>query len=237
MQEKNLEKLETILKLLNDSVTKEEFVKNFETVLKVVQDIKKRQEQAVQQIEQTYANLLTKQSSDHSTALTDLKGQVDEVFVGQRLNEIEARIDEALNRVLAAAAKVKDGKDGKPGRDGKDGKDGKPGRDGKDAPKDTNLDKRFDELRQEIARIPRRGTRKIPVVKRVNLTSQVNGSTRSFSLPQDTVEVLGVFGTQFPITFDNTDWTLSGHTLTLASGITTPAAGQTLFALVEVLFY
>lgn len=97
------------------------------------------------------------------------------------------------------------------------------------------------QVSERISKIPKStgkfGMRKIPIVKRVNLTSQCNGATKSFKLPKDTVAVLGVFGTQFPITFDEADFTLTGNTLTLADGITAPASGQTLYVLVETLFY
>lgn len=102
------------------------------------------------------------------------------------------------------------------------------------------LKKEIVDLREQITRIPRgkaTGMKKIVYTRRVNLTTQVDGNTRDFTLPSDTIGVLGLFGTQFPITFDTADWNVSGRTLTLASGITTPLAGQTLFALVETQFY
>ena len=102
------------------------------------------------------------------------------------------------------------------------------------------LEEELEKIEAKITAIPKGrigGMRKIPIVKRINLTSQIDGQTRSFSLPRDTVDILGIWGTQFPLNFDTADWSFSGNTLTLASGITTPASGQTLFALVETLFY
>ena len=100
-----------------------------------------------------------------------------------------------------------------------------------------------EELRKEIdevRRLPRgrMGMRKIPIVKRHNLTSLTDGSTRAFTLPRDTIDVLGVWGTDFPQNYNPlTDWTLSGQTLTLSSGFPAPASGSTLFAIIETLFY
>ena len=103
------------------------------------------------------------------------------------------------------------------------------------------LEEEIAKLRSEISSIPRGrgggGRGKSFVLKRVNLTSQLDGSTRAFTMPQDTVDIIGVFGTQFPQQFNTTDWTFSGRTLTLSDGVSPPAAGQTLFALVETLFY
>lgn len=156
----------------------------------------------------------------------------------------------------------RDGKDGKDGRDGIDGKDGKDGIDGKDGEPGTYInlnelwdkieekirDKQFEELdalrkefSEQLSKIPRGklGMRKIPIVKSVDLTSQVDGATVAFTLPNDTVKVLGVWGTQFPITFrQDVDWAFSGRTLTLQTDqLGTPQAGQTLWALIETLFY
>lgn len=102
------------------------------------------------------------------------------------------------------------------------------------------LEDEIKKLRDEITNIPkgRGGSRgKIPVVRAVYLTDQCDGSTKAFTLPKDTVRVISIQGTQFPVIFDSADFTLSGNTVTLASGITAPASGQTLVAMVETLFY
>lgn len=104
------------------------------------------------------------------------------------------------------------------------------------------LEAALQELRGLIAAVPRGrvgGARKIQYTRSINLTSQVDGSTSTFTLPRDTVRVLGVFGTQFPMNFnENVDWTFAGVTLTLVtSQVGVPQSGQTLWALVETLFY
>lgn len=103
------------------------------------------------------------------------------------------------------------------------------------------LEEGIAELRGLIAAVPRGGRalgmRKVPIIKRYSLTSQVNGSARSFTVPNDTVEILGIWGTQHPITFDTADWTFVGNTITLANTVSTPQAGQTLHAIIETLFY
>lgn len=110
--------------------------------------------------------------------------------------------------------------------------------------KENKADKKeIEDVKKEIEAVKalprgRIGMRKVPVIQSINLTSQLNGSLKAFSLPRDTVRVLGVFGTQFPINFNaDTDWTFAGQTLTLADHIGAPESGQTLYALVETLFY
>lgn len=158
------------------------------------------------------------------------------------------------------------GDKGETGRDGKDGKDGEfiIGLAGKDGSSDTALQVRdkletlkgedrldkenirglieeINALKEMIVRIPRgkaMGRVKVPIMRPVNLTSFVDGLTRSFTLPPDTTQVIGVWGSQFPFTLDrDNDWTLSGNVLTLGSQVATPQAGQTLWVLAEVLFY
>ena len=66
-----------------------------------------------------------------------------------------------------------------------------------------------------------------------------NCATSAFTLDPDVVDVLGVFGTQFPVNFNaGTDWTFAGRTLTLVTAqVGIPQAGQTLWVLADVLFY
>jgi len=98
------------------------------------------------------------------------------------------------------------------------------------------LNDSVDELRRRP--MGHMGMRKVPIIKRYNLSSQVNGSLKAFTLPMDTVEVLGVFGSQFPLNFNpGTDWTFSGRTLTLADAVSAPAQGETLYVIIETLFY
>lgn len=68
-----------------------------------------------------------------------------------------------------------------------------------------------------------------------SLSSQCDGITKSFTMPRKTVNVLSIFGTQFPVNFDTGDFTFSGFTITLGASVGAPEAGQTLYALYESL--
>jgi len=99
----------------------------------------------------------------------------------------------------------------------------------------------LEKLRKEFQRVMSNramGMKKITSVRSVNLTSQTNGSLKAFTMPSGTLKVLGVWGTQFPITFDeDVDFTFVGRTLTLTGAVDAPAADQTLMALIETQFY
>lgn len=80
------------------------------------------------------------------------------------------------------------------------------------------------------------GAKKNNTVAKFSLSSQCNGSNKDFTLPIGTTEVLGLFGTQFPVQYDTSgDWTFSGRTLTLGASVGAPQTGQTLWALIVTL--
>lgn len=127
-QETNLNKLEQILKLLDGSVTKEEFLKAFENVVNLVLKIEKRNTEAVDLLEKNYSALIEKIQNDHSSTLSDLKSQVNDVFVGDQLKRIREEHDLRMKLADEKISSVRNGNDstvpgpeGKPGRPGKDG--------------------------------------------------------------------------------------------------------------------
>ena len=109
-QDKNLIKLENLIKLLDEQVTKEDFTKAFEQVLNLVVQIEKRTADAISSLEKTYANLMDKMQNNHSSAYSDLKGQVDHVFVNDRINEMKKEHDAKMTEMDKKIANVKDGK-------------------------------------------------------------------------------------------------------------------------------
>lgn len=236
-----LEKLESILNIVDDGLTREEFVQSFEAVLKLIVEAEEKHQQAMNA-------LLDELTRKVNKKLTEVKDGKDSEVPGPQ---------------GPIGPRGEPGKDGKDGKDGKSGINGKNGKDGKDGSPDTpeqvrdkleslNGDDRLDksaikglddELEKLVGQIKSkkggRGMRKVPIVRTVDLTADVDGSTTEFTLPMDTVKVLGVWGTQFPVSFrENVDWKFSGRTLTLqTSEVDIPQSGQTLFALIETLFY
>ena len=178
-------------------------------------------------------------------------------------NGISPDKDEIIQTVLSLTPKPKKGDDGYTPLKGKDYFDGEAGSPGKDGSPDTpeqirekleslkgearldkesirGLEDEINGLKAVISNIPRgraMGRAKSQITRRVDLTSQVDGTTRSFTLPRDTLAVLGVQGSQFPFTMADVDFTLAGNVMTLGDQVATPVAGQTLVVLLDVLFY
>ncbi len=120
-KQKNLEKLGQLLKMMDEQLTKEDFVKAFENVINLVLRIEKRNSEAVDLIEKTYANLLGKTKDAHNSDFSDFKNKAQE-FVDARLAKIARDYKtEIMDLVDRRVATIKDGKDGKDGEKGKDG--------------------------------------------------------------------------------------------------------------------
>jgi hypothetical protein len=187
--------------------------------------------------------LENKNTSDIQKAVNDLKVELQNAIapIEQKLGQALDEQQKGMNFIHDKVAKL---------QHGQDGKDSDPEEIAKlvleklpepEKPIDNTevidkLTKEVDELKQRpIGRI---GMKKITSVRTIDLSSQLNGSLKTFTLPADTLKVLGVWGTQFPITFRaDVDWTFSGRTLTLTGEVSAPASGQTLHALVETAFY
>ena len=246
--EKNLKKLEKLFSLMDsDTLTKEDFVKAFENVVNVVLKIEKRNSEAIDLLEKTYSNLLEKIKNDHTSNLSDLK------------KEITAEYKSKINLLDGKIATIKDGKDADETQIVKNVisqiklpeqketilDNAEQIRDKLESLKsderlDKNAIKGLDDLLKSGYMIEKPifsfGGRRGSVLRKYSLTSQCNGVTKAFTLPIDTRDVLGVFGTQFPIQYDPSgDWTFEGRTLTLGASVGAPETGQTLWTLIETL--
>jgi len=237
----NLSQLQEILTAFNNkALTREEFDSKVKRLIGVIIKIEQRQVDAIQALEQKHEALLKLVGEQHNLSISELKGQVDEVFVGDRLNEIDTRIDDRLSLV----------RDGNPGIDGV-GIKGDRGDVGPEGKPPEGLIERFEELEGENKKLRESiktaakqqssksmGRVKVPMTARINLTSQVDGSQRTFALGRkDVTAVYGIFSSQFPFTMDNADFALVGTNIEFRGNMPTLESGQTLVALVETLFY
>ena len=250
MENEKLTKLKSLFKLVDESLTKKDFEEKFSKILKFLTDLKAKFQVEISKLKESIV-LLSKELKEENT--TNISGLKDEFIktVDKALKDQE----DGLNFMRDKVRNLKEGTDGK---DGKNGTIGKDGHDGKDGSPDTSFQiankletlkdetrlkiSAIDKLQEELDELKNRptgggGTRKVVYTKRINLSSQCNGTLKEFTMPKDCIDVLAVYGTQFPITFDEADFTFEGRTLTLTSEVGAPQTGQTLFALIQTLFY
>jgi len=245
IDKEKLNKFKEVISLISESITRKEFVASFNKVLEFVKGIKEKNLIELSNIKKTVTDLFNKFKDENSR------------LISKALNDQS----DGMNFIRDKVRRIKNGLDGKDGRNGIDGKDGVSGKDGIDGnngspdtpeqiadkletlPDESRLKiSAIDKLREELDELKNRptgggGSRKVVYTKRINLSSQCNGTLKEFTMPKDCIDVLAVYGTQFPITFDEADFTFEGNVLTLTSEVSAPATGQTLFALIQTLFY
>ena len=233
IDKEKLNKFKEVISLISESITRKEFVASFNKVLEFVKGIKEKNLIELSNIKKTVTDLFNKFKDENSR------------LISKALNDQS----DGMNFIRDKVRRIKNGLDGKDGRNGIDGNNGSPDTPEQIADKLETLDDEsrlkisaIDKLREELDELKNRptgggGSRKVVYTKRINLSSQCNGTLKEFTMPKDCIDVLAVYGTQFPITFDEADFTFEGNVLTLTSEVSAPQTGQTLFALIQTLFY
>lgn len=119
-EEKKLAKLEALLKLVDESISREEFVESFQLVIGVVEGIKSTNESEFDLIHKAVTVLSDKLKGDTASELADIK------------REVRMAVSSHLETIQKKLATIKDGKPGPKGGRGEPGKGipGKPGKDG-----------------------------------------------------------------------------------------------------------
>jgi len=246
-----LNKLSQALFAMDDyAVSKEDFIKQVKRLLEFLKKIKSKNKEDFENFNRSVSEAIIKIEGSNLANTSELTNK----FV-KTINEALKEQEDGMNFIRDKVRNLKEGTDGK---DGKNGTIGKDGQDGKDGSPDTSFQiankletlkdetrlkiSAIDKLQEELDELKNRptgggGTRKVVYTKRINLSAQCNGTLKEFLMPKDTLSVIGVWGTQFPITFDEADFTFEGRTLTLTSEVGAPQTGQTLFALIQTNFY
>ena len=234
----------------SDVLSKKDFTQNFEKVIALILKMIKKQDEAIEQLFSEHSRLSGEFKNDYTSNLSELRKNVNGLFVESRLKEMDENtrtnfskfqkfVNEAVEKKLREAdervASLKPIK-------------GDRGDKGDAGPMPTEHLELMKEVKAELAKvknvlanIPRgkgMGRAKVPIVRAVDLTSQVDGIVTTFTLQPDTTDVFLVWSSQFPIILrPTTDFTFAGRTLTLTSQVGVIRSGQTLTCLTESLFY
>lgn len=218
----------TLKEMINEIVTREEFVGAFKEVLQIVKDVKDTSSKEWQDLKDAVGKIQEELGTTSNKHQDELRKQVNQVFVGERLAEMKKLIDDKI-------ASVKDGKDGlsikgdkgDPGKDGigLDGKDGSPetglmirnklekltGDERIDASAIKGIDDRFRKLesRSTVVAIQR------GQVTAYDLSASLNGVLKTFSLPTFW-KVISVHLSSFPnILRPTVDYTTDAGAMTI----------------------
>lgn len=259
-EKEKLERLKKLLEVANEGLSREEFLNAFQHVIKLIVEIEKKLVGQANEVVGDLKNLMSEFKRESDKLSSMLENRVD-----SKLGAIKDGLNGKDGKDGKPGKDGKDGKDGKSadeqmiintlqsklpkveeiiskipieGERIRDSLELLNGDERLDAKYIKGLEEKFKTLEQRIMGIAGKsmGKAKVPIVRPINLTSQVDGATTDFTLDNDVVRVLGVWSTQFPVTFDDAnDFTHNGRTLTINTG--TVQSGQTLWALCECLFY
>src|SRR3990167_4199614 len=112
--------LKTLNSLDPERLTREDFSKAFMQLMQLIMKMEQRVNETLGKTQELSHKTISDAQSMHASNFENLKGQVDQVFVGEKISEMKKLIDDRI-------ALVKDGKNGRDGLRGERGSSGKSG--------------------------------------------------------------------------------------------------------------
>lgn len=220
-----------------ETLTKEDFVNNFEKVVDLVLDVQQRQAEAIAKLEQINQNVLKTISDNHDVSVKELKEQVTGLFVERRIKEMTVELTEKM-------ASIRDGRNGKDGETitGPQGERGPQGfaASGKELIeilKTVGVPMALiDGLKEKLQDITRKAATRGGIMAGPNvnavlvedLSSQANGQRKEFVVPRHR-RAIALMSSQFPWQYRPTvDFTTSNKVLTMTGEVATIESEQTL---------
>ena len=248
--EKKIAKLERLLTLVDESLTREEFTKAFEEILNVVVKTQTKNKEEIEEMWKVYENMCVSMKEKSATDLEALKKKVTD-YCTKEMGGMMKEHEEAMSAIEDKLTTVRDGKDADEEQIVKDVLAQIPPplpevtpeqvRDKLETLKDDErldksaikgLQEEIKELKEMISKV---GSARVAMggpnanaVQSYDLSSQLNGVAKSFQVPRHRVAIMLV-GTQAPLIYrPTTDYTTANVTLTLTSEVLAPATGQSL---------
>jgi hypothetical protein len=111
-QEK-LEKLKSLFKLVDESVSKADFEKFFALIVKILSEIKKRNEDGMAAMIKRFSDMAQKIDGDKTTELSEMKKRVMS-YCDSELEKMTGEHKREMEKIDAKVASLKDGKDSDP---------------------------------------------------------------------------------------------------------------------------
>jgi len=243
----NLKKIQKIIDAFEEeSLTKTDFVENFEKVVDLVLSNQQKLEDGVQRLEQLYDGLVKTIADKHDVSLSDLKKQTNELFVAGKLDEMSAGQRTVFNTLKEDFSSLVDKKlkhiDFEVARRAIKGDKGDTGIGGRSATEmeiQMAITPFIESLKKELNEIIRKSTgRRITsgpnanAVQLVDLTDQCDGVRRTFNVPTHRNSLL-LTSSQWPhVARPTVDFTIGSGNITMTEGeLPTVERGQTLLYL------
>ena len=101
-------KLEQLLKLANEGLTREEFIEFLGNIVKLVKRVEIRLDDAISGMSETHIKLKDKIKSDSELSLTDLRA-----LMGKEMSRINKSIDDKIKEADTKLGEIKNGENGK----------------------------------------------------------------------------------------------------------------------------
>src|SRR3990167_2557051 len=87
--DKKLQTIQEMVKLLDKNVSRDDFDAAIKEILEFVVRAEKKTAQEVELLRKAYMTVMEKLQGEHSRAFSDLRGQVDDLFVAEKLKKME----------------------------------------------------------------------------------------------------------------------------------------------------
>jgi hypothetical protein len=231
--------------MLEDHLGKAEFLKAFQNVISYVKKFEQRLTEDFDALANTVTAAASSIRTDFDRLSTQLKSQVNDVFVRERIDALTEEVNAKVDAKIEALRDGVDGAKGDKGDRGQAGRDGSPdtpaqvrdklealkGKDRLNISAIAGFDEFEKTLRTDFGRITSGRITSGPnanAIQVIDLTSQCNGVTKTFSVPRHRV-ALSLSSTQFPVIYRPViDYTTANMTLTLTDQVAAPETGQTL---------
>lgn len=250
LQDPKLEKFKELAKLVNDGLSKQDFLDAFKVVLDYIKSFENKTAKDIEQIRITLEGFAQKLREDTTGDVADLKKEEMDYCMAE-MQKMMVENTATMNYMRDWVRNLKQAKDGI------DGKDANPADvvplvlaalppDVEETPEevrdkletlegDARLDissiKGVEELVKSTQPTRVQTPAKAYRVHIADCTSQCNGSVTTFTVGGSHFGIIGVFGTQFPQIYRPViDYTETKTGFTLTAGVTPPATGQTLIA-------
>ncbi len=241
-----IKKLQDLLKLVSEGLTKEEFEKSFKAILDIILKIEKKNDgrfaATLEDLKEKIKKAIAQSESETDDLKSQLMGSIDSALKEQELG---------LNFIRDKVRKIKEGKDGYTPIKGKDYFDGLPGKNGNDGSPDTpeqildkisglleikdikDLEKELEELRKiKTQRIGGGGTSDLGVafslariIRTETPSGTINGVNKVFTVSTAINAILS-FGINGMVIHDN-EYAYSGATITFTTAIPADLSGTT----------